>query len=283
MKVERASVLGFCYGVRRAIELAEQNPGCFVAGGDIIHNPFEVERLARGLNITSAEDVDAIPPHRVAIIRAHGIGRMAEQKLRDRGVKIVDGTCPTVRNVHKIVERLAAEGKHIFLLGDPRHPETIAIAERAGPNVTVFSSADEIRDVPKGRAAALISQTTKTRAEFEAARRVLAERAAEFEAFDTICPNTRNNQESAAELAKKCDVMVIAGGANSANTKALAKVAGEFCPEVRLVESVGDLKREWFAGKMRCGIAAGLSTPDYIVDEIESFLAKADKIEIRDT
>ena len=268
MKIERAKVLGFCAGVKRAVEIAERNPNSFITGGDIVHNPGVSARLKKDFNIVPAADLDSIPPFATAIIRAHGIGRTEEDKLSKRGVKIVDATCVNVKKIHEIVERLSAEKRHIFILGEPNHPETIGILDRAGDATAISSSADiDAKNIPPN--AALVSKTTKTRAEFTAAEKVFRESGRKFESFCTVCPNTEINQRAAAALAQKCDVMVVVGGKHSTNTKVLADTAAEFCPDTYTVESAADLNPEWFRGKNLCGLAAGLSTPMSAIEEVE--------------
>lgn len=261
--------MGFCPGGKRAVEIAEQNPNSFVTGDAIVYNSFVSERLERDFNVTAIKNIAEIPDGANAVIRAHGIGKTEEESLQRRGVKIADATCPNVKKTHRIVEELRAEGRHIFILGDPGHPEAAGIKDRAGPNATVISSATDI-DISKiPESSALVSQTTKTSREFYAAAQVLSEHSRDFIKFDTICPNTRLNQAAAVELAKKCDIMIIIGGARSTNTKMLGQIVGEFCPRVHIVESASDIKPEWFVGKKRCGIAAGLSTPNGVVDDVE--------------
>jgi 4-hydroxy-3-methylbut-2-enyl diphosphate reductase len=269
MKIERAKILGFCPGVRRAIEIAEQNPNSFVTGGDMVHNAAISARLRNEFNVVPAKDLDSIPSGATAIIRAHGIGRTEEDKLSKRGVKIVDATCLNVKKTHEIVERLKAEGRHIFILGEPGHPEAVGILDRAGKNATAISGAADIDAAKIPQRCALVSQTTKTHAEFIAAEKVLTESGRDFESFCTVCSNTEPNQWAAAELAKKCDVMIVAGGKNSTNTKVLAAMSKKLCPDTHMIESAEELRPEWFRGKNLCGIAAGVSTPMYIIEEIE--------------
>jgi len=271
MRIERAKILGFCPGVKRAIEIAEQNPNSFITGGDLVHNAAIAARLKNEFNVVPAKDLDSIPPDATAIIRAHGIGRTEEEKLSKRGVRIVDATCLNVKKTHEIVERLKAEGRHIFILGEPGHPEAAGILDRAGKNATAISSAVDIgAEIPQR--CALVSQTTKTHKEFIAAEKVLTESGRDFESFCTVCSNTETNQWAAAELAKKCDVMVVVGGKNSTNTKVLATMAAGLCPDTHMIESAEELRPEWFQGKNLCGIAAGVSTPMSAIEEVEKKL-----------
>ena len=269
MKISRSEILGFCHGVRRAVLAAENNPNSFIVGGDIIHNPSEAARLCKDYNVISAPDPASIPINGKALIRAHGVSQKIEDDLRNRNVSITDATCPNVKKVHELTQSLVAGGYTIFLLGDRDHPEVLGIVGRVDREVIIFSSLAELESINIPTRVALISQTTKPLDEFEKAKLFISARAEDFESFCTVCPAMCRNIDAAANLASKCDVMIIVGGAKSSNTKALVQTAKQFCKDCYSVEDASQLKREWFDGKKHCGIAAGLSTPDYSVDQVE--------------
>ena len=250
--------------------MAEQNRGAYVTGGEIVHNPLETRRLAEDFAITPAPDVAKIPSGATALIRPHGITEAAENELRSRKVNIVDTICPFVKNNQDFARQLADDGYHVLLFGDKGHAEVLGIVDRAHEKITVFGSVEELDGMEIPNRIALISQTTKPLREFQRAEKILSERAKDFKSICTICPATRNNQEAAAELARKCDIMIIIGGKNSSNTKALAAAAAPYCADIRLVESANDLRPEWFRGKQHCGIAAGLSTPERSINDVEN-------------
>jgi len=270
MEISRSRIIGFCTGVKRAVEMAEQNRGAYVTGDALLHNPLETRRLAKDFAITPAPDVSAIPAGATALIRPHGVEESAENELRVRGVHIVDTTCPFVKNVQNLARQLSANGYHVFLFGDKGHAEVLGTASRAHKEITVFSSIDELKSLEIPPHVALISQTTKPLHEFQMAEKILSARAKDFKSVCTICPATRNNQEAAAELARRCDIMIIIGGKNSSNTKTLVSATTPYCSDIKLVESAADLKPEWFNDKAHCGIAAGLSTPERSIDDVEN-------------
>jgi len=270
MEIKRSRNIGFCAGVRRTVEMAEQNRGAYVTGDELLHNPHETRRLAEDFAITPAPDMTKIPSGATALIRPHGITESAENELRTRKVNIVDTTCPFVKNNQNFARQLVGAGYHVFLFGDKGHAEVLGIADRAHGEITVFSSVDELDGLEIPSRAALISQTTKPLQEFQTAEKILSERAKDFKSICTICPASKNNQDAAAELAQKCDIMIIIGGKNSSNTKALAAAAEPYCADIRLVEAADNLCPEWFNGKRLCGIAAGLSTPERTINDVEN-------------
>ncbi len=271
MEIRKTKVIGFCGGVRRAIKLAEENAGAYIAGGDIIHNPNEVERLKHDFSVV-ATDVDKIPSGKVAVIRAHGISKADQKLMEGRGIKIVDATCPKVQNVQNLANEFSAKGYRVFLFGDKTHPEVLGIIGHA-ENVFVFATVTELENLQLPKRVALISQTTKPIAEFQKAEKFLSEKVDNFKSVCTICPATQNNQNATAELSKWADIMIVIGGRKSSNTKTLVYSSEKFCKSVYQVENASELESDWFIGKNRCGIAAGLSTPDYIIEEVEEAIS----------
>lgn len=271
MEIRKTKVIGFCGGVRRAIKLAEENAGAYIAGGDIIHNPNEVERLRRDFGVV-ATDVNKIPSGKVAVIRAHGISKAEQKSMEDRKIKIVDATCPKVKNVQNLANEFSKEGYSVFLFGDKTHPEVLGIVGHA-ENVFVFSAVTELENLQLPMRIALISQTTKPIGEFQRAEKFLSEKVDDFKSVCTICPATQNNQNATTELSKWADIMIVIGGRKSSNTKTLVYSSEQFCKSVYQVENASELNHTWFIGKNRCGITAGLSTPDYIIEEVETAIS----------
>ena len=266
MQIRRSKVIGFCAGVRRAVTMAEANPNSFVVGGDIVHNPFEVSRLEKNYNIVGAPDIADV--NDTAIIRAHGVAESVISELNNRDVKIIDATCVNVKRVQQIAKEFSKNGYHLFILGDAAHPETIGIVGHTNGNVTVLSKAAELENIELPSKRALISQTTKSESEFKAAEKIL--RPAEV--VNTICPAMKTNLDAAIELAHASDIMIIIGGKKSSNTRVLSETVRAYCTDCHSIESADDILPEWFIGKSNCGIAAGLSTPDYLIDAVEERL-----------
>ncbi|MCL2017808.1 MAG: 4-hydroxy-3-methylbut-2-enyl diphosphate reductase [Alphaproteobacteria bacterium] len=269
MQIERTKIIGFCSGVRRAIKMAEQERNAYIAGGEIIHNPQETTRLKKEFNINPSKISD-IPHGSTAIIRAHGIGEAEQKSMKDKNIKIIDATCPHVKRVQNLAREFTANGYNVFLFGEKGHAEVHGICGHANTELTVFSSVAELESIILPEHVALISQTTKPTEEFCKAEELLSKKVKYFKSVCTICNATQENQKAAAELAKLSDIMIVIGGKSSSNTKALVTAATPFCNDIYQVESAADLRQSWFIGKKRCGIAAGLSTPDYSIDEVEA-------------
>lgn len=267
MKVERADECGFCFGVRRAIDMAAQ---CCGAGGKIyslgplIHNPQVIERLhTEGLTvIESPDDADS----GVVVIRSHGAPSSVIEELKSRGLDVVDATCPLVKRVQERARELAGAGYAVVIVGQPHHPEVKAILDDIGEATVV-----EERP-PKGLSTAgrigVISQTTQTPETF--ARVVAGLLESDFEElriYNTICSATVDRQQAALALARRVDVVFVLGGRNSANTARLAQLCAATGVPTFHLETVAELTEEMTAGKEVAGVTAGASTPDWIIEE----------------
>ncbi|WP_104740023.1 4-hydroxy-3-methylbut-2-enyl diphosphate reductase [Helicobacter bizzozeronii] len=274
MEVKMAKNYGFCFGVKRAIEIAQKNKNS-VSLGPLIHNPKEIERLERDFNVRVQEDVSAIKSQKSVIIRTHGIPKDDLALLQDRGAHIIDATCPYVIKPQQIVEKMSAQGYQIVIFGDANHPEVKGVISYSSTPPLVVSSLAELQTQKLGKRIALVSQTTKQTPKLLEIANFLIARCAEVRIFNTICNATFDNQEAVKELSQEVDVMIIVGGKSSSNTKQLFNIAKEFCADSYLVEDFNDLDPTWFVGKTLCGISAGASTPDWIIqgvrEKIEEF------------
>jgi 4-hydroxy-3-methylbut-2-enyl diphosphate reductase len=268
VRVILSNSYGFCYGVKRAIELAESNPNAVIIGGAIIQNPSELERLEKDFGITVQPDPSLIKPHQTAIIRSHGIAEQIELDLRARGVNIIDATCPSVKKIHSTVKQLDADGYTIILLGTPNHPETMGIVGYAKNPVLVVKTPSDIQNhIPNlaNKKLALISQTTKNESDLLEIHRMLPS----AQLFNTICTATKKNQQATTELAKTVDILIVVGGKHSANSNLLVTFAKNHCPAY-LVEDPSQLDPSWFVGFETCGLTSGTSAPDYMLQAVKS-------------
>jgi len=274
MKVKLASDYGFCYGVKQSIAKAEANRGSVIVGGEIIHNPEETSRLKQDFNIGIENDPNNIKKGQTAIIRAHGIPEQVEQQLRERGVVLIDATCPNVKDVQLRVKELSTKGYQIILLGDKAHPETQGIMGYTQNGIIVVKDSSELDAlIPKLTGdIAMLSQTTKNFNTLQGISKWVNDRITpdvkNCVLCNTICPATALKQKSAQDLAGQVDVGVVVGGKNSSNTKLLKDIMGEFCPTY-LVERPGELDLSWFKGKKICGLTSGSSTPDYSIQSVK--------------
>lgn len=295
MEVIRAKRAGACYGVQRALDMADEviaDGSRAYTLGPLIHNPQVVADLAaRGAEaVGSVEDIcwegaaagdasaegsaSAAGDVPAVVIRSHGVTPQVLAAVEDRGFTVVDATCPHVSRAQHAAAELAGEGCRVIVVGEAGHPEVeglTAWAEEAGGKVDVVAAPEEI---PEGLydPVGVVAQTTQRRENLEAV--VAALRAAGLEPIvkNTICSATRQRQEAAADLASAVDAMVVIGGRNSSNTTRLAEVCALTCPRTFHIESADELDPAAFAGCRRVGVTAGASTPENQIAAVEAFL-----------
>ncbi|MCI7658568.1 bifunctional 4-hydroxy-3-methylbut-2-enyl diphosphate reductase/30S ribosomal protein S1 [Flintibacter sp.] len=275
MKIRLAKSAGFCYGVKRAVELAEsaaQSGEPCVMLGYIIHNSDVVDRLAsQGVKVV--EDPDQVPQGCGVIIRSHGESRETYERLEKQGARILDATCPNVKRIHQIVSQAEKQGRQPVIIGTPHHPEVTAIAGWCSHPV-VLSGAQELEawlqedENRKNLPLTFVSQTTSTRKIWDGCVKKAKKECTNAEFFDTICGATSKRQEEAHQFAAQCDKMVVIGDGKSSNTKRLAEICRESCPDVQLIERVADLDLSRLAQAEVVGITAGASTPAWIIKEV---------------
>ena len=275
MSVVLAKSAGFCYGVRRAVELAERTAEegrpCVMLGS-IIHNKDVIARLAEK-GLTAVERPEDVPEGSAVIIRSHGEGRAVYDQLRARGVEILDATCPNVTRIHQIVAQAEETGRQPVIVGTPDHPEVTAIAGWCSHPVVV-SGAEELEkwlvqdEKRRNLPLTFVSQTTSTRKIWDDCVKKAKKECTNAEFFDTICGATSKRQEEAHRLAQQCSLMVVIGDGKSSNTKRLAEICKEVCPDVRLIERAVDLEPSALSQANVVGITAGASTPAWIIKEV---------------
>ncbi len=275
MSVVLAKSAGFCYGVRRAVELAERTAEegrpCVMLGS-IIHNKDVIARLAEK-GLTAVERPEDVPEGSAVIIRSHGEGRAVYDQLRARGVEILDATCPNVTRIHQIVAQAEETGRQPVIVGTPDHPEVTAIAGWCSHPVVV-SGAEELEkwlvqdEKRRNLPLTFVSQTTSTRKIWDDCVKKAKKECTNAEFFDTICGATSKRQEEAHRLAQQCSLMVVIGDGKSSNTKRLAEICRESCPDVRLIERAADLEPSALSQANVVGITAGASTPAWIIKEV---------------
>ncbi|OBV29757.1 4-hydroxy-3-methylbut-2-enyl diphosphate reductase [Helicobacter sp. CLO-3] len=276
MQVKLAKKHGFCFGVKRAIKIAERNKDAHTLG-PLIHNYQEINRLKENYNVglkENRDDLGDLQEGATLIIRTHGIPKQDLAEIKAKHFNIVDATCPFVTKPQQIVESMSNEGYEIVIFGDATHPEIQGVRSYAkeGASVIVISSLEELKAQKIARKVALISQTTKQIEKFNQIACYLIENAQEVRIFNTICNATFDNQNATRELSGEVDVMIIVGGKTSSNTKQLYMIAKEKCHDSYLVENEDEIQKEWFEGKKLCGVSAGASTPDWIVQKVRAYI-----------
>jgi (E)-4-hydroxy-3-methyl-but-2-enyl pyrophosphate reductase len=277
---------GFCFGVKRSVEMAEkalESPGDCYCLGHLIHNNAEVDRLSqKGLKIINS--IEELPEGARVIIRSHGIGRQQYEELRKRNAEIIDATCPKVSQIHRIVSRVSREGRIPVIIGSENHPEVVAIRGWCSDSY-VFPNAKGLEkwllESPEHchLPLALVFQTTQTTTEFDNCKQIIKKLCTNCEIFDTICGATYIRQEEARTLAKTCDAMVVIGSKHSANSVHLAEICGEYCDTVRFIESADELDTSVFNAADTIGITAGASAPAWIIKEVKQRMIDEIKID----
>lgn len=275
MEIIRAHSMGFCFGVRDAIEvvreLGESGTPVFTLGA-IVHNPQIAEQLEE-VNVHVVHSLDDVPPGALVAITAHGAAPDLEERALARGLKVIDTTCPLVTRIQKTAADLVAQRYSVLVYGDPKHKEVQGIVAWSGGKAKVISSMSDLDDWEPTRRVALISQSTSNTEKFVALARdlvgAMVTRGVEVRVVNTICKPTKERQRAVRELAHEVDVVVAVGGRASANTRKLVQAAQEEGVPAYQVERLGDLQPVWFAGAGRVGITAGASTPDAVIDQVE--------------
>jgi 4-hydroxy-3-methylbut-2-en-1-yl diphosphate reductase len=262
-----------CFGVRDAIELAVQQAASepLTVLGDLVHNETVLADLrARGVRI--AQQAAAVGTQTV-MITAHGASEKAMGRVRERGLRLLEATCPLVHLAHRMVAKLVREGCHPVIVGKRDHVEVRGMTEDLTEFDVVLCEADVLGLKERARFG-VAAQTTqpieKVRTLVELIRRRFP--GSEVRFVDTVCRPTKQRQHSAVELAQQCDVVVVIGGARSNNTHELVATCSQFCGRVHHVQTESDLREEWFAGAQAVGITAGTSTPDKSIDQVEQWL-----------
>lgn len=271
MEILVAKSSGFCFGVKRAIKIADKCANSAPVGdiftlGPIIHNPQVVKRLEES-NVFAKKSLDDIESGTV-IIRSHGVKLEEYNEAKEKGLDIVDATCPFVRKAQDLVSRLTAEGYDVIVVGEKDHPEVKGLISYGNKQVRVVSGLAELADMPRVKRLGIVAQTTLPMEKLEDVVRFCLHKATEIKVFNTICNATSTRQAESAALAKQADVMVVVGGKNSANTRRLAEVCLAIQPKTYHIEVASELDPAWFFGAKCAGITSGASTPDWLINEV---------------
>jgi 4-hydroxy-3-methylbut-2-enyl diphosphate reductase len=272
--VKIAKTAGFCWGVRRTVdkvmEVADQHRGPVVTLGPIIHNPQAVARF-REKGVGTVGAISEIGDGTTVVVRTHGAVREEIETAEERGLDLVDGTCPYVKYPQAVAQRLSREGYHVVIVGDANHAEIKGVVSYAEGPCTVVKPGGPVPEID-AKKVAVIAQTTCIGADFERVVGSLAARHKEVRAVNTICNDTEERQADARSLAREVDAVVVVGGKNSANTRHLAEICREIQPRTWHVETEDELRPGWFEGCNTVGLSAGASTPDWVVEGVASWL-----------
>ena len=285
MKVTVDQHAGFCWGVVRTVEIAEEElkeSSSLSSLGPVIHNPIEIERLReRGLETVGHGDFERLRGQKV-LIRAHGEPPSTYALARRYGVTLIDATCPVVTKVQERIRKFYDQGYQIVVFGKKDHAEVIGLVGHTNNEAVVVTSVDEIGKVDPARRTVLFSQTTMDKATFYEIADVLRARISEFvvgtfeesaidfHAKDTICGQVSGRDKKLREFARVQDVMVFVAGRNSSNGKVLYEICREENPRTYFIEDERELQPAWFAGVQHVGISGATSTPQWLMERVKA-------------
>jgi 4-hydroxy-3-methylbut-2-enyl diphosphate reductase len=275
---------GFCWGVVRTIDIAEQELAEgeeLYSLGDIIHNPVEIQRLGdRGLKTISAANLDSARGKKV-LIRAHGEPPGTYKRAQELGITIIDATCPVVTKVQERIRRFYTDGYQVVIFGKKEHAEVIGLVGQTNGEAIVIKSLDEIGKIALDRKTVLFSQTTMDKATFyrlkeELQKKVkelvvgsIEDEAVEFHAKDTICGQVSGRDKKIREFAAANDIVIFVAGRTSSNGKVLFDIAREANSRTYFIETVSELNPAWFGGVTKVGITGATSTPQWFMEKVK--------------
>ena len=280
MEIFLADKAGFCFGVKRAINTAFEaaGKGRVYCLGPLIHNPQEVERLSQA-GVSTVEDLSSLKPGDFVIIRSHGVPPGVLAQARDKGLNIIDLTCPFVSKAQRDAEALKKEGYQVVVVGEKKHPEVQSILGYAGEDAVVVEKADDAEGLELRSRLGVVAQTTQSYGNFSEIVLKLLRLSKEIKVFNTICSSTKERQDAARTLAGQVDVMLVVGGRNSANTSRLADLCKREGKHTYHIELADEIRREWLNGASKIGVTAGASTPDWVVEGvIKQLIAEGGKV-----
>lgn len=274
MDIEKASEIGFCFGVKRALKILEETIGEYgkvETLGPVVHNQQVVDRFSQ-LGARAVDRPDQIAGS-VAVIPSHGVSPDTLDELASRGLKVVDTTCPNVRRAQSAARDLSQAGVWVVIFGDPLHPEVKGILGWAGHKgmATLDSgSITHLQDLPARLG--LLSQTTRNPAQYvafvDSIASVVLSGIDELRIINTLCNITKRRQAAALELARKVSLMIVVGGRNSANTRCLAEMCSSTGTDTHLVETAAEIEGDWLKGQRAIGVTTGTSIPDSVIGEV---------------
>ena len=277
-EVTVAKSAGFCFGVKRAVEIAYAEAakgGRVYTLGPLIHNEQVVADMEhKGVKVI--EDIDSVEEGEdvTIVIRSHGISKETAMKLKEKNVNIADATCPFVSKIHHIVEEKYNEGFHIIVTGDAKHPEVQGVCGWCGGSADVIGSVEEARKYShnKDKKLCVVSQTTFNYKKFQDIVDILSKKSYDILVMNTICNATEERQTEAGTIARQSDAMLVIGGKHSSNTQKLFEICKGACPDTYFIQTLDDLDLKKLQSFRSVGITAGASTPNNIIKEVQSYV-----------
>ena len=284
MKVKIAKEAGFCFGVKRAmdivLETADKTTSPIYTLGPLIHNEQVVKHL-ESKNVFVANSIDEIPDESTVIIRTHGVPKEYHDILKDKNCNVIDATCPFVKKIHKIVHDNYEKGFDIIIVGDENHPEVIGINGWCNNSAKIIDSVSDLSEIDTKKDACIVVQTTFSTKIWHEIKKFVKTSCQTVHIFDTICSATEDRQAEAVSLSASVDTMVVVGGKHSSNTKKLVDICRGQCSDTYHIETVSELPNEtWF--NRNIGVTAGASTPEWIIKEVISKMSEEKVMEVTD-
>lgn len=279
MEIEVAKNSGYCFGVKRALDLAEKTikrqknkKNRIYTLGEIIHNKAVVKSLEKE-GVKSVNYEYEIEPGSIFIVRSHGMSPQILNRIKSRNIKVIDATCPYVKKAQLKAKMLSKKGYHVVIIGSKKHPEVIGIKDQViNNNMTIIENPEELSGLKNHEKIGVIIQTTQTIENVQQIIPGLLEKGKEILIENTICHTTEKRQTAVKDLAKKVDVMLIVGGKNSSNTTHLAELSRKYNPNTYHIENFKEIRSEWFKYGMKIGISSGASTPQKDIKDVKNFL-----------
>ncbi len=277
-EVTVAKSAGFCFGVKRAVEIAYAEAakgGRVYTLGPLIHNEQVVADMEhKGVKVI--EDIDSVEEGEdvTIVIRSHGISKETAMKKKKKNVNIADATCPFVSKIHHIAEEKSSEGYHIIVTGDAKHPEVQGVCGWCGSSADIIGSVEEAEKYSnkKGQKLCVVSQTTFNYKKFQDIVDILLKKRYDILVMNTICNATEERQTEAGTIARQSDAMLVIGGKHSSNTQKLFEICKGVCPDTYFIQTLDDLDLKKLQSFRSVGITAGASTPNNIIKEVQSYV-----------
>ena len=276
MNVTVAKSAGFCFGVKRAVNMVyeqiEKENLPIYTYGPIIHNDEVVKDMEeKGVVVIKSLDEISNLPKGIVIIRSHGISRIEHETIEQAGFKIMDATCPFVLKIHRLVEQHSSEGRHIIIIGNPEHPEVKGIKGWViGDDISIINNVSDAEDfcLKTDKKICIVSQTTFNYNKFQELVEIICKKGYDIFVLNTICNATEERQTEAREISKKSDAMIVIGDKNSSNTQKLFEICKKECENTYYIQTSKGMDYNKLRSINNVGITAGASTPNNIIEEV---------------
>ena len=278
MEVTVAKSAGFCFGVKRAVDMVYEEAvkeRKVYTLGPIIHNEQVVEEFAeKGVQVLESVEELEDGEDAAVIIRSHGIAQKVFRQLEDKKVRIIDATCPFVKKIHRIVQEKKEEGYQIVIAGSAKHPEVVGICGWCGNQCQVVETLEEAQKcvLETGKKVCVVAQTTFNYKKFKDIVAILSKKSYDILVMNTICNATEERQTEAGTIARKSDAMIVIGGKHSSNTRKLYEICKNECLNTHFIQTLDDLDLKKLQSFRSVGITAGASTPNNIIKEVQSYV-----------